>query len=130
MTEARWLMRAMFVAFDGELIVGHGGSMGLLGDGAVESTLARPKNLYAYEAAALPRLAASYGYGFARNHCFIDGNKRIALTAMAVFLMMNGRRYLASEPEEVAVILDLVSGEVSEDELAVWVEWNSAVRQM
>lgn len=92
----------------------------------LEATLARPQQLFFYEpASSLPRLAASYGYGFARNHCFPDGNKRIALAAIGVFLMDNEFEFIATEVDAVVSVRAVAAGEISEDELTEWVTKNS-----
>jgi death-on-curing protein len=69
-------------------------------------------------------LAAAYGYALAKNHCFVDGNKRIALVAIAVFLLRNNCELIASEVEAVEIILDLVTGKVSQADLAIWIDSN------
>lgn len=117
-----WLEVPEVLAQQRVLIDLYGGSHGVRDEGALESTLARPKNLLAYEADTdICRLAACYGYGFARNHCFIDGNKRMALTAMDVFLALHELDLQAAEPEVVAVIVALCTGEMSEEILAAWI---------
>ncbi len=110
---------------DGAL-VDHGGAPGILNAGQIESTLARPLNTYAYAEAELHALAASYGFGFARIHCFVDGNKRIALIAMDVFLQSNGHELVAPEPDAAQTILAVEAGEMGEAELAAWVRENIA----
>lgn len=99
----------------------HGGLRGLRDENALESALARPRHRYAYARKVdLPALAASYGYGLARNHPFRDGNKRTAFVVMVVFLELNGRELAASEAEVVTMMLRLSAGELSEAALAVW----------
>jgi death-on-curing protein len=93
-------------------------------DGLLESALARPKNLLAYGSPSLPELAAAYGFGLAKNHPFLDGNKRIALAALAVFLDVNGYELVAPQTDAVTTILRLASGELSEAQLAVWIGAN------
>lgn len=89
--------------------------------GLVESALARPRQRWVYQPDAdLPALAAAYGYGLARNHGYVDGNKRIAFVAMGVFLDVNGWEIAAPEPEVVAVMLEVAAGERGEEELAEW----------
>jgi death-on-curing protein len=122
-----WLESRDLVHFHKELISDHGGLFGTPRQTALESTLARPQNLYAYDpSATIFQLAASYGYGLARNHCFPDGNKRIALAAMDVFLAINGAELVASEPDAVVTIRSLAAGEMTEDELAQWVKANAS----
>ncbi len=110
-----------------ELIAEHGGPQGPSREGALEAALARPQNLHAYspEEASLERLAAAYGFALARGHCFPDGNKRLALAAMDVFLRMNGRQLTATEEAAVLTMLAVANDDMSEDELAAWVTENS-----
>lgn len=111
------------VAIQSELIAEHGGLSGPPRPGDLEAALARPRNLHAYQesAATLPRLAADYGYALARGHCFPDGNKRVALATIDVFLRMNGLELTAPETDAVHVIQSLAAGGIGEDELAEWI---------
>ncbi len=127
--EPRWLTRALVVALQQEALAVFGGHGGLRDEGLLESALARPRNLLAYEPGAdLGRLAAGYGFGLARNHAFVDGNKRVAVLAVAVFLAINGVDFDPDEVDEVRTILALAAGEVGEEELAVWIRANSQPR--
>ena len=92
--------------------------------GMLESALDRPRNKWAYESAELPELAAAYGYGIARNHPFVDGNKRTSLLAIYTFLGVNGIDFIVSEAIAAAMILSLAAGEVSEESLARWIRDN------
>lgn len=122
-----WLEKPEVLAQQRMLIDLYGGSQDVLNEGALESTLARQQNLHAYEGTTdLCRLAACYGHGFAKNHCFVDGNKRIALTAMDVFLGLNGLDLVAEEPEVVAVILALCTDDMDEAALAAWLSKRTA----
>jgi death on curing protein len=116
-----WLNENLVRTFHQELLKEHGGLPGP-GPGSVEATLAHPHNVLAYgdPDATVPKLAAAYGYGFARNHCFADGNKRTALVSMDVFLQLNGFELTAAEPEVVEVIRAVAAGTMSEPELEVW----------
>lgn len=121
-----WLEKPEILAQQRLLIDRYGGNHGVLNEGALESTLARPVNLNAYEGVVdIARLAACYGYGFAKNHCFVDGNKRIALTSMDVFLGLHGRELVADEAETVVTIVAICTDEMSETELADWITANS-----
>jgi death-on-curing protein len=101
----------------------HGGWPGVRGKGLLDSALRRPHNRFSYDAGSdLCALAASYGFGIARNHPFIDGNKRVAFQAMYLFLGLNGLRIDAPEEEVVAVMLALASGDLKESELAAWLK--------
>lgn len=106
----------------------HGGAQGRTDEHLLGATLGRPQQLFAYAEStpSLFELAAAYSYGFAKNHCFTDGNKRVALVAIDVFLQLNNYELVAPETEAVAVISQLAGNEMSEAELAVWIEKNSA----
>ncbi|NJL28570.1 MAG: type II toxin-antitoxin system death-on-curing family toxin [Thermoanaerobaculia bacterium] len=121
-SEPRWLTRAMVEQFHRNQIKLYGGLPGTRDASLLESALARPRQKLAYEPESdLATLAASLGAGLARNHPFVDGNKRISLVAMAVFLELNGLVLEAPEPETVITILALAAGEVTEVELADWI---------
>jgi death-on-curing protein len=123
-SEPFWLTAAMIVAIHDEQLAIHGGSAGLRDSGLLESALDRPRNKWAYEQAALPELAAAYGYGIARNHPFVDGNKRTALLAIYTFLGVNDVDFVVPEADAAAIILSLAAGEVSEENLARWIRDN------
>jgi death-on-curing protein len=124
MSEPFWLTAAMIVAIHDEQLAIHGGSAGLRDHALLESALDRPRNKWAYEQAALPELAAAYGFGIARNHPFIDGNKRTALLAIYTFLGVNDVDFIVPEADAATIILALAAGEVSEDSLARWIRDN------
>ena len=98
----------------------HGGGEGVRDAGLLESALQRPVNKFAYGEPDLFDLAAAYAYGIARNHPFVDGNKRTALVASFTFLKLNGLRMTSTQAENVAVFLALAAGELDEDALAAW----------
>lgn len=121
MREPRWLPRRLVDAIQRELIAEHGGLHGTRDDGLIDSALAKPQNRWAYNPGSdLADLAAAYGFGLARNHGYIDGNKRIALAAMHVFARLNGHEIMVEEVEEVSIMLGVASGSIPEGELAVW----------
>ncbi len=93
----------------------------------LESALDRPRNKWSYESADLPELAAAYAFGIARNHPFVDGNKRTSLLALYTFLGVNGIDFVVPEAEAAAIILSLAAGEVSEENLTRWIRdnWDS-----
>jgi death on curing protein len=124
MTEPFWLTATMVVAIHDEQLAIHGGSARLRDHALLESALDRPRNKWAYEQAGLPELAAAYGYGIARNHPFIDGNKRAALLAIYTFLGVNDVDFIVPEAEAAAMILALAAGEVNEEGLARWIRDN------
>jgi death-on-curing protein len=128
MTDPNWVPLRAVIAIQGELIAEHGGLAGPPRQGDLEAALGRPVNLHAYADSppSLPRLAAAYGFALARGHCFPDGNKRIALAIIDVFLRMNGSKLTADEMDAVATIQALAAGEPTEDELADWIAAHSA----
>jgi death-on-curing protein len=122
----RWLEADELVAIHAELIAEFGGAPGLRDRGLVESAAARPQHLASYGNPTLFELAAAYAFGLARNHPFVDGNKRAALVAAFAFLELNGWSVIAEESAAVLVFLDLAAGDLEENELAVWLRENSA----
>ena len=121
MTEPRWPGPVHILAIHADQIRAHGGSLGLRDRGLLESALERPRNRFHYEAGAdLATLAAAYGFGIAKNHPFMDGNKRVAFQAMYLFLGLNGFRIDAPEEQVVAMILSLATGDLDEPTLAAW----------
>ncbi len=109
-----------------ELITEHGGATGIRDDGLISASLARPKHLFTFsETVTLFHLAAAYAYGLAKNHAFVDGNKRIALVVIDVFLRLNGYKLMASEAETVIKINNLVEGIDTQDSIAAWVAANA-----
>ncbi len=127
MTEPVWVRDDVVLAIHRRQLAEHGGGAGIRDDGLLASALARPKNLLAYsdEEPDLAALAASYAYGVARNHPFVDGNKRTAYVTCRTFLVLNGRDLEASREEKYLAFLRLAEGELSEDELAAWIRAHS-----
>ena len=126
MKEPRWVAELAVTAMHQELIAEHGGETGLREPGLLSASLARPQHLLFYDKnATIFDLAAAYGYGLAKNHCFVDGNKRITLTVIDVFLRLNGYKLVAPEAEAVIMLLGLVEGVENQDTLANWIELNS-----
>src|SRR3954471_19847161 len=121
MTEPRWLDLHIVLDFHTEQLALFGGPDGIRDLGLLKSALARPVNKLAYGETGLATLAAAYGFGIARNHPFIDGNKRTALASVVVFLGLNGLWLDALQDELTAVILSLAAGEIDEDVLARWI---------
>jgi death on curing protein len=122
--EPEWISLPLVIAVHDEQLSIHGGSSGLRDAALLESALGRPQNKWAYENAELPELAAAYGFGIARNHPFVDGNKRTALLAIYTFLGMNGIDFVVPEADAAAIINSLAAGEVSEESLARWIRDN------
>jgi len=118
--EPKWLERADVIQLHEEQISLYGGLSGVLNDGAIASTLARPKNLSAYGRPDLFDLAASYAFGFARNHCFVDGNKRIAFMSAAFFILDNGYLMRSNVEKDAEIMEKVAAGEIGETALADW----------
>ncbi len=115
-----WINPAVIRAVHEEQLAEHGGAAGLRDVTLLESALARPLQLAAYGEPDAAALAASYGYGLARNHAFIDGNKRTAFVAVELFLMLNGFELTAGDVECVLTMLDVAAGKATEPEFADW----------
>ena len=128
MKDPTWIPLRAVVAIQSELIAEHGGLTGPPRQGDLEAALGRPVNLHAYSDSppTLSRLAAAYGFALACGHCFPDGNKRVALAVIDVFLRMNGTELTADELDAVSTIQSLAAGELTEDQLAEWIIANSA----
>ena len=116
----RWVSLDAALAAHLEQLAEHGGAEGIRDEGLFESAMARPQNSAAYGEPDAATLAANYAFGLARNHAFIDGNKRTALVVSELFLAKNGSRVESNEAETLAIFLDLAAGELSEEELADW----------
>jgi death-on-curing protein len=125
MTEPEWLDVDLVLDFHAEQLALFGGPEGVRDLGLLESALARPQNKFAYGERNLAALAAAYGFGIARNHPFIDGNKRTALASVIVFLGLNRIELEASQESATAMILGLAAGEMSEEVLARWIADNT-----
>ncbi len=120
MTDWRWIERDVAYAVHDRQVAEHGGLDGLRDQGAVESALARSRNLASYGQADAAALAAAYAHGSARNHGFADGNKRTAWVLARLFLADNGFELRFDPGEAIRSIEALASGALSEDELAEW----------
>ena len=125
----RWLPKSAIIAIHGELLAEHGGLSGSVNETSLSSTLARPQQLdnYGSPPPDIFQLAASYGFGFAKNHCFKDGNKRVSLVAIDVFLALNGYELNAEEANAVFTIESLAAGNIDEEELSLWIKENTQV---
>jgi death on curing protein len=125
MADPIWISGTIAQFIHDDQIATHGGAYGLLNAGMLESALVRPQNLYSYQQADLFSLAAAYGYGIAKNHAFIDGNKRTAFMVMFTFLQVNGWRLVLPEPAVVLTMPQVANGIVTESVLADWLRGNS-----
>ncbi len=125
MTDIVWILDEVALAVHDEQLAEHGGLQGIRDLGAVQSALARPRNLAIYENCDdKAQLAAAYAYGIARNHGFADGNKRTALVIADLFLMLNGYELRSSPADNVLTVLGVADGSISESELVAWMRDN------
>ena len=122
MSQWIWIEESVVWAVHEAQLAEHGGSAGVRDAGLLQSTLARPLNLVAYGEANAATLAAAYGFWIARNHPFIDGNKRTAFVCAELFLALNGYTLTAQDAECVGTMLALAAGELPETEFAAWIE--------
>ena len=123
-----WIERAIVLAIHNEQLAEHGGLTGIRDEGLLESALARPLNLAAYHTPDCADLAVAYGFGIARNHPFMDGNKRTAFVVIELFLAMNGYELVAEDVDCVLTMFALAAGELDEPALAAWVRDRSVRR--
>jgi len=123
MDEPVWVLDEIVPAVHERQLAEHGGSPGIRDAGLLASALARPRQLFAYGGveATLPRLAAAYAYGIARNHAFVDGNKRTAFVVSLLFLKLNGLNLEATQEEKYEVFMAVAAGELDETALAAWI---------
>ena len=119
-----WIDARAIVAIHDEQLAEHGGAAGTRDQGLLASALSRPINLAAYEKPDAAALAASYAVGLAKNHPFVDGNKRTAFVALELFLALNGFELNASDVDCVLTMLAVASGEMDEPVLAEWIRHN------
>jgi death-on-curing protein len=117
----RWISRRALVLLHDESLAIHGGLSGVRDEGLLLSALARPENLAAYGHPDIADCAASYGFGLAKNHPFVDGNKRAAFLAIGMFLHLNGYRLATTQADATRAILALAAGDLAESELAAWI---------
>lgn len=122
--EPLWISYEQAVAIHSRQLRRFGGALGLRDEGLLRSALERPVNKWRYERSPMDELAAAYAFGLAKNHAFVDGNKRIAFMAMMVFLHKNGVAFSPDPAEATAIILSLAAGEVSEPSLVRWIRDN------
>jgi death-on-curing protein len=122
MKEPKWVTIEACKIIHGVLISDYGGDAGIRDQGRLESALARPQNLFLYQKAKLPQLAAAYAAGIVEGHPFVDGNKRTGFILAALFLEINGLKFNAPEVEVVVQTVGLASGKVTETSYAQWLE--------
>lgn len=128
MTPWRWIDKAALLALHDESLAEHGGATGTRDEGLLDSALARPLNLAAYGQPTLAELAACYGGGVAKNHAFVDGNKRAAFLSVGLFLAINGHRLVATQADATLAMLAVAAGDVTEAQFADWIRQHTASR--
>ena len=123
-----WIEKRVVLTYHDLQLSEHGGSSGIRDEGLLESALARPQNFasYADVPPTLYRLAAAYAFGIAKNHPFVDGNKRTALVVAIAFLERNGASFKTTQEDAYHTFYNLAAGHLTEDELTAWFEKNSA----
>jgi death-on-curing protein len=122
--EPKWLTYDQVIAIHSRQLRRFGGAAGLRDQGLLRSAIERPINKWHYQQAELPELAAAYAFGLAKNHAFVDGNKRMAFMSMMTFLRKNGIRFAPDQAHATKMIMSLAAGEVSEESLARWIRDN------
>lgn len=124
MNEPIWLDVDEVIDMHAEQLAMFGGPEGIRDQGLLESALSRPINQWSYGQTDMAALAAAYAFGLARNHAFVDGNKRIAFHSMMVFLRVNDIPFAPDPAHATSIILSLAAGEVSEQSLTRWIRDN------
>lgn len=125
----RWIDRRALELLHDESIAEHGGAAGLRDVGLLESALARPLNLAVYGEPDVAELAAAYGVGLAKNHRFVDGNKRAAFLAVGLFLALNGKRLVATQADATLTMLAVAAGSMDEPAFAQWLREHAQNRK-
>ena len=115
-----WVDASALVSLHDESLSEHGGASGLRDRGLFQSAMARPQNLALYGQPDVAELAACYAHGLAKNHPFVDGNKRVAFLAAGIFLFLNGYRLVATQQQATNTMLALAAGELDEPSYAEW----------
>ncbi len=121
MSNWKWINRQALLLLHDESLAEHGGASGLRDEGLLDSALARPLNVALYSDPDVAGLAASYGVGIAKNHAFVDGNKRAAFLAVGLFLVINGYRLVTTQADATLTMLAVAAGDMDEGALADWI---------
>jgi len=125
----RWFSRELVILAHDEQLVEHGGAAGLRDAGLLDSALARPQQLAAYGDPDVFDLAAAYAFGIARNHPFVDGNKRTAFLLAEGFVRIHGQRLRATDEQALVAMLSLAAGDIDQDRFAAWLRQHCAVAE-
>ena len=126
MKQPHWISRRALLYLHSASLTTFGGSTGIRDEGLLDSALARPQNRFLYSRESdLSELAASYGFGIAKNHPFIDGNKRAAFHSVGLFLSINGHQLIADQLDAIQTMLNLAAGNLNEEQFAAWIRANT-----
>jgi death-on-curing protein len=130
MAQFRWIDKALLIALHDESLVLHGGASGVRDEGLLDSALNRAINLAMYEKPDYAQLAAAYGVGLAKNHAYVDGNKRAAFLSVGLFLGLNGYKLTATQVDATLTMLAVAAGEMDEAAFSAWIRENTAKREL
>jgi death on curing protein len=126
---ARWISKKALLMLHEESLAMFGGAAGLRDEGLLDSALARPQNTHAYRpGSTVADLAAAYAFGLAKNHAFVDGNKRAAFLSIGMFLSINGHRLTAGQVDSIQTMLAVAAGGLDEKSLAAWIRKHIAAK--
>jgi death on curing protein len=125
MTTWRWIDKTLLITLHDESLAMHGGASGIRDEALLDSALNRAPNLAHYGEPDYADLAAAYGVGLAKNHAFVDGNKRAAFLSVGLFLALNGYKLTATQVDATLTMLAVAAGEIGEVEFAVWIRKNT-----
>lgn len=128
MSQFRWIDKQLLVILHDESLALHGGASGIRDEGLLDSALNRAVNLAMYGKPDFAELAAAYGVGLAKNHAFVDGNKRAAFLSVGLFLGLNGYKLNATQVDATLTMLAVAAGEIGEQEFAGWIRKNAVQR--
>jgi len=128
MSAWRWIDGRTLILLHDESLAEHGGASGLRDETMLQSALARPLHLVSYGSPDVADLAAAYGIGLAKNHPFVDGNKRAAFLSVGLFLALNGQRLVATQAEATLVMFDVAASAMDESSFASWIRGHMAPR--
>lgn len=128
MSQWRWLDKQLLIMLHDESLATHGGASGVRDEGLLDSALNRAPNLALYDKPDFADLAAAYGLGLAKNHAFVDGNKRVAFLSVGLFLGLNGYKLKATQVDAALTMLAVAAGDIDEPGFAAWIRQNSVQR--
>ncbi len=128
MQQWKWLDKDLLIMLHDESLALHGGASGVRDHALLDSALSRAPNLAHYGAPDYAELAAAYGVGLAKNHAFVDGNKRVAFLSVGLFLALNGYKLAATQVDATLTMLAVAGGELGEQEFATWIRANCVAR--